>query len=96
LLLSVLIWLTYIFPLILIVFFSPIVGLILHAYILDLDKKLPDALHSPHHGARRVNVFLSVVIIVFLPAIGTEVWIRDPELRTDGLNGMLAPQALGF
>jgi hypothetical protein len=63
---------------------------------LLLDQELPDALHLPHLGSRRVIVFLGLVIIVFLFVIGTEVWIKGPDLRTDGLHGFLAPEALGF
>ena len=40
--------------------------------------------------------FLSVVTIIFLLVIGTEVWITGPNLQTDGLHGFLAPQVLGF
>ena len=29
-------------------------------------------------------------------ALGTEVWVKGPDLRTDGLHGVLAPQVLGF
>lgn len=35
-------------------------------------------------------------MFVFLFVIGTEVWIMGPDLRTDGLHGFLAPEALGF
>jgi len=96
LLLTGLVWLNNIFPLVMIVFFGPVVGLILLANILGLDQEFPDALHLPHLGARQVIVFLGVVIIVFLFAIGTEVFIRGPDLRTDGLHGIIAPNALGF
>lgn len=96
LLLSALAWLATIFPLVMIVFFGPVVGLILLANILGLDQELPDALHLPHLGIRRVVVFFGVVIFVFLFAIGIEVFVFGPDLRTDGLNGIIAPQALGF
>ena len=41
-------------------------------------------------------VFFGPIVGLILLAIGTEVWIRSPDLRTDGLHGVLAPQALGF
>jgi hypothetical protein len=59
-------------------------------------QELPDALHLPHLGARRVVVFLAVVIIAFLLILGAEVWITGPDLRTDGLHGFLSPDVLGF
>lgn len=95
-LLSFLIWLTSIFPLFIVIFLGPLVGVILLTNILDLDQELPDALHLPHLGAQRVIVFLAVVIIIFLMVLGVEVWITGPDLRVDGLHGFLAPSVLGF
>lgn len=57
LLVTVLVLLTHYFHLIMGIFLGPIVGLILLANLLDLDQELPDALHLPHLGARRVIVF---------------------------------------
>ncbi len=37
-----------------------------------------------------------MVIVVFLIIIGAEVWIKGPDLRSEGLHGFLAPEALGF
>lgn len=96
LIVTVLVSLTHYFHLIMGMFLGPVVSLILLANLLDLDQELPDALHLPHLGSRRVIVFLGLVIIVFLFVIGTEVWIKGPDLRTDGLHGFLAPEALGF
>jgi hypothetical protein len=95
-LLSFLTWLTSIFPLIMVVFLGPAVSVLLLANILDLDQELPEALHLPHLGARRVITFFAVVIILFLMIIGAEVWVRGPDLRPDGLHGFLAPDVLGF
>lgn len=95
-LLSFLTWLISIFPLIMVVFLGPVVGVILLANILDLDQELPEALHLPHLGARRVIAFFAVVTILFLMIIGAEVWIQGPDLRTDGLHDFLAPEVLGF
>lgn len=96
LLLTSLVWLTHIFHLFTAVVIGPVVGLILLANLLDMDQELPDAMHLPHLGARHVIIFLGVVTIVFLFVISTEVWIRGPDLRTDGLHGFLAPEALGL
>ena len=96
LVLSAMLLLTWIMPLIMVLFFGPAVGIILLANLLDLDDELPEFLHLPHLEAGRVLGFLGLVIIVFLLALGTEVWFRGPDLRTDGLHGILAPQVLGF
>jgi hypothetical protein len=96
LVLSAMLFLTWIMPLIVVLFFGPAVGVILLANLLELDDELPEFLHLPHLEAGRVLGFLGVVIILFLLALGTEVWFRGPDLRTDGLHGILAPQVLGF
>ena len=96
LILVFLFWLTSVIPLIMVLVFGPVMGVILLANILDLDQELPNVMRLPHLGSRRVIAFLSVVTIIFLLVIGTEVWIRGPDLQTDGLHGFLAPQVLGF
>lgn len=96
LLLTGLMWLTQVFRLLVAVVIGPLVGLVLLANLLDMDQELPNSLHLPHLGARRVIVFLGVIVVVFLFIISAEVWIREPDLRADGLHGLLAPEALGF
>jgi DNA-binding NarL/FixJ family response regulator len=96
LVLSFMLLLNRFMPLIVVLFFGPAVGVVLLANLLDLDDELPEALHLPHLEPGRVLGFLGVVIIVFLLALGTEVWIVGPDLRTDGLHGVLAPEVLGF
>jgi hypothetical protein len=87
-------WLNQKFPLIIAIFIGPVVGVILLAILLDLDQELPKAFHFPRLGIRRVIVFFSIVIILFLMIIGTEVLTEGPDLRTDGLHGYLAPEVL--
>ena len=96
LILNFLVWLTSVMPLIMLILIGPVMGVILLANILDLDQELPDVMQLPHLGLRRVIAFLSVVTIIFLLVIGTEVLITGPNLQTDGLHGFLAPQVLGF
>jgi hypothetical protein len=45
---------------------------------------------------RRVVLVLSLFVIVFLVALGGEVLVEGPDLRPDGIHGILAPQVLGF
>jgi hypothetical protein len=96
LVLSFMALLNRIMPLIVVLFFGPAVGIVLLANLLDLDAELPEALHLPHLEPGRVLGFLGIVIIVFLLALGAEVLIVGPDLRTDGLHGVLAPEVLGF
>lgn len=95
-LLSFLIWLTSFFPLMMVIIFGPVVSVLLLANLLDLDQELPEALHLPHLGQRRVIAFFGMVIILFMLILGAEVWIKGPDLRTDGLHGFLVPEVLGF
>ena len=96
LVLSVMLLLARLMPLIVVLFFGPAVGIVLLANLLGLDDELPEALHLPHLEPWRVLGFLGLVLIVFLLALGTEVLVTGPDLRTDGLHGVMAPQVLGF
>ena len=66
------------------------------ANVLDMDDELPGFLHLPHLDSWRVLGFLGLILIVFLLALGAEVLITGPDLRADGLHGILAPRVLGF
>jgi hypothetical protein len=72
------------------------VAIILVANVLDLDDELPGLLHLPHLDSWRVLGFLGLILIAFLLALGAEVLITGPDLRPDGLHGILAPKVLGF
>jgi DNA-binding NarL/FixJ family response regulator len=94
--LSILLLLARLIPLIVVLFFGPAVGIALLANLLGLDDELPEALHLPNLEPWRVLGFLGLVLIVFVLALGTEVLVKGPDLRTDGLHGVMAPQVLGF
>jgi hypothetical protein len=83
-------------PLIMVLLVGPGVSIILLASLLDLSDELPEGLHLPHLEPGQVIAFLGVVIIVFLLVLGMEVLILGPDLRADGLHGVLAPTVLGF
>lgn len=83
-------------PLIMGLFIGPSMLIIFVANVLDLDDELPNFLHLPHLDSWRVLGFLGVILVVFLLAIGVEVMIKGPDLRVDGVHGILAPKVLGF
>ncbi|MFC1921647.1 response regulator transcription factor [Chloroflexota bacterium] len=83
-------------PLIMGLFIGPAVLIIFVANVLDLDDELPNFLHLPHLDTWRVLGFLGVILVVFLLAMGAEVLIKGPDLRADGVHGILAPKVLGF
>ena len=96
LVLAIMLALTRLMPLIVVLFFGPVVGVILVANVLGLDDELPDSLHLPHLDSWRVLGFFGLILVVFLLALGAEVMIMEPDLRADGLHGVLAPRVLGF
>lgn len=96
LILSVTLLLTRIMPLIMVILIGPSVAIILIANMLELDDSLPNFLHLPHLESWRVLGFLGLVMIVFMLALGAEVHIIGPDLRADGLHGILAPKVLGL
>jgi len=76
-------------------FLGPAVGIVLLANILGVDDELPEALHLPRLSGR-VLTLLGVLLLIFLIVLGGEVLIRGPDLRTDGMHGILAPGVLGL
>jgi len=64
--------------------------------VLDLDDELPNFLQLTHLDSWRVLGFFGVILVVFLLAMGAEVLIKEPDLRADGVHGILAPKVLGF
>jgi hypothetical protein len=82
-------------PLIVILFIGPAVGIILLANVLSLEDQLPEFVPRPRAN-RRVVLVLGIFIVVFLVALGGEVLVEGPDLRADGMHGILAPQVLGF
>jgi len=83
-------------PMVMGLFFGPAMIIILLANLLDLDDELPNLLHLPHLDSWRVLGFLSILLVFFLLTLGTEVLIKGPDLRPDGVHGFIAPQVLGF
>ena len=96
LVLSIMLLLTRVMTLIMVLFVGPAVAILLVANVLELDDELPNFLHLPHLDSWRVLGFLGLILIVFLLALGAEVLIMGPDLRADGLHGILAPKVLGF
>ncbi len=81
--------------LILILFIGPAVGVALLAGFLGLDDTLPRVLQRGRIS-RPVQVMLAILLVLFLVVLGGEVWVQGPDLRSDGVHGLLAPKLLGF
>ena len=83
-------------PIIMGLFFGPAILIIFIANVLELDDELPNFLKLPHLDTWRVLGFLGIILVGFLLALGVEVLIKGPDLRADGVHGILAPKVLGF
>jgi hypothetical protein len=94
--LAIMLTLARFMPLLMVLFFGPAVGILLVANALELDDALPGLLHLPHLDSWRVLGFIGLILVVFLLALGAEVLLLGPDLRADGLHGILAPRLLGF
>ena len=81
--------------LILILLVGPAVGLALLATILGLDDVLPRVLQRGGLS-RPILALLAIFLILFMVVLGAEVWVLGPDLRTDGMHGLIAPQVLGM
>ena len=83
-------------PLIMALVVGPAVAIGLLTNVLELDDELPGFVHVPHLDSWRVLAFFGLNLIVFLGALSAEVLIMGPDLRADGVHGILAPRMLGF
>lgn len=82
-------------PLVLVLFVGPAIAMVLLASVLGLTDELPAFLDVPRLDAGRVVVVIGLVLLVFVFALGVEVWLIGPDLQPDGLHGILAPTVLG-
>jgi DNA-binding NarL/FixJ family response regulator len=82
--------------LVLIVFVGPAVAIVLLADALGLDDQLPETLHAPRLGGGRVLAVVGLFLFFFLIVLSAEVFVEGPDLRTDGMHGILAPEVLGL
>jgi DNA-binding NarL/FixJ family response regulator len=81
--------------LVLILFIGPGVGIAILANLLGLDDILPRAFQRGG-VSRPILAMLLVLVILFMVVLGAEVWVLGPDLQTDGLHGIIAPQILGL
>jgi len=81
--------------LLVILFIGPAVGIALLASFLDMDDLLPSAFQRGPIS-RPILAVVLLLLILFLVVLGAEVWVMGPDLRADGMHGIIAPQVLGF
>lgn len=82
--------------LVLILVVGSTVAVLLLANLLGLGDELPDLLRISKVSMRRTMAILAVLVILFLVLLSAEVLVAGPDLRTDGVHGILAPRVLGL
>ena len=82
--------------LIVVIFIGPLVGIILLSNILGMAEHLPESLRISGRGARRIIAIVTILVILFLSILSIEVLVAGPDLRPDGVHGILAPGVLGL
>ena len=80
--------------LILIMVVGPMVGVVLLANFLGLDDDLPVFLRLPRGRNGMILAIMGVIVLIFLGVLGGEVFVRGPDLRTDGVHGILVTKVL--
>jgi hypothetical protein len=83
-------------PLFMGLFVGPAVFIGLLANVLGLDDELPGYQHLPHLDTWRILGFLGIILLVLMVLVGAEVLMLGPDLRPDGVHGILVPKMLGF
>jgi hypothetical protein len=82
--------------LIVVIFIGPLVGIILLSNILGMADHLPESLRLSSRGFRRIIAIMTILVILFLSILSLEVLVAEPDLRPDGVHGILAPNVLGL
>lgn len=88
--------LAYQASLLVVLIIGPLMGVALLARALGLEDELPPVLRMGRLDRRRLVAGTAVVVIVVALFLGREAFITGPDLRTDGVHGILATQVLGF
>ncbi len=83
-------------PLPLVLVLGPAIAVVLLAAALDLDRDLPPFLQLPNMTTWRTFIIVGIILVVLLIAVGAELEIWGPDLRTDGLHGVLTTELFGF
>ena len=84
------------FDLILVLFVGPLVAIALLARALDLDDELPRALRLERISPRRAILGGVVALGLFIAGLSVEALIIGPQFGSDGAEGYLMPQTIGF
>lgn len=75
---------------------GPTVAIILLANALDLHRDLHPLLRLPGVTPWRMMFVSGVFLAICLLGLGAEMLVKAPDLRPDGLHGVLGPEILGL
>jgi hypothetical protein len=70
------------------------VAVIMLAHFLSLDDYLPNFLRPSKLHIEKALIIDGLLFLILLLVLSAEVFIRGPDLRSDGLHGFLAPKVL--
>lgn len=79
---------------ILTVFLGAVIGVVLLANFVAMDDVLPVFLKLPKDKIKQTNIILGGLILLLMFVLSAEVFLRGPDLRPDGLHGIIAPRVL--
>jgi len=79
---------------ILTVFLAVAIGVVLLANFLALDDVLPVFLRLPKEKIKQTILIVGGLVLLLMLVLSAEVFLRGPDLRTDGLHGIIAPKVL--
>jgi DNA-binding NarL/FixJ family response regulator len=82
--------------LVLVLFVGPAIAFILLAEVLDLGDNLPSGLKMQSLKTGGVLILLGLVFFLFVLVLSVEITVIGPDLRTDGVHGLVAPWVLGI
>jgi hypothetical protein len=80
---------------IVVLFLGPAMAIVLLANILGMEDRLSEALRFRRLGPRTLAL-LGILFVLFLVVLGGEVLLKGPDLRADGMHGILVPEVLGM
>lgn len=86
----------YVAHLVLILVVASSIAILLLADFLGLGDDLPELLRISPGSERRIITILVALVLIFLMLLSAEVVLVGPDLRTDGVHGLLAPRVLGL
>ena len=82
--------------LVLVLIVGPVVFMSMVAVLIGASDDLPSLIRITAVKPVRLIVGSLTIAVAFLAVVSIEIVVIGPDLRTDGVHGVLAPRMLGF